>query len=282
MRRTATRHKPDVLAGGIEADVIGPIGLGRLAEQCGVDGLGLLQVGHGMKHGLDSLGRSAGHRCSWSTRVTSTLVVVVKRYVDHEPESVTVTEPNLLAEEFETYGARLRAMARRMLGSSHEADDAVQEAWLRLNQSDAEAVSNLGGWLTAVVARVCLDMLRSRAGTERVSPEPTPEPVAATSPEERPCSPTRSAWRSGGAGHPGARRAVGVRAPRHARHPLEEMARSEAGPRSAARQWPAAPGGGCRRTRSSPTPPPTQREVVAASSPPPPGDSRVAALLTPR
>jgi RNA polymerase sigma factor (sigma-70 family) len=74
-----------------------------------------------------------------------------------------VTDPDLLAQQFETQRARLRAVALRMLGSSHEADDAVQEAWLRLSRSDAEAVDNLGGWLTTVVARVCLDVLRSRA-----------------------------------------------------------------------------------------------------------------------
>ncbi len=95
-----------------------------------------------------------------------------------------MSDPDLLAEQFEAHRARLRTVALRMLGSSHEADDAVQEAWLRLNRSDAEAVDNLGGWLTTVVARVCLDMLRSRARKERVSPDPTPEPVAATSPED--------------------------------------------------------------------------------------------------
>ena len=95
-----------------------------------------------------------------------------------------MSNPDLVAEQFETHRARLRAVALRMLGSSYEADDAVQEAWLRLNRSDAEAVDNLGGWLTTVVARVCLDMLRSRARKEEDSAELTPEPVAATSPEE--------------------------------------------------------------------------------------------------
>lgn len=68
-----------------------------------------------------------------------------------------------LAEQFETSRARLRAVAYRMLGSLSEADDAVQESWLRLSRSDTSAVDNLGGWLTRVVARVCLDMLRVRA-----------------------------------------------------------------------------------------------------------------------
>src|ERR1700751_2276456 len=66
-----------------------------------------------------------------------------------------------------------------MLGSTHEADDAVQEAWLRLGRTDAATVDNLGGWLTTVVARICLDMLRSRKSRreEPIGPH-VPEPVA--------------------------------------------------------------------------------------------------------
>src|SRR4051812_762006 len=67
-----------------------------------------------------------------------------------------------LAGQFEADRPRLRAVAYRMLGSRSEADDAVQEAWLRLSRTDAGGVENLGGWLTTVVARVCLDMLRQR------------------------------------------------------------------------------------------------------------------------
>ncbi|QHA05450.1 sigma-70 family RNA polymerase sigma factor [Streptomyces broussonetiae] len=67
-----------------------------------------------------------------------------------------------LAERFEAYRGHLRAVAHRMLGSAAEAEDAVQEAWLRLSRSDTSEVANLGGWLTTVVGRVCLDMLRSR------------------------------------------------------------------------------------------------------------------------
>ena len=67
-----------------------------------------------------------------------------------------------LAQRFEENRGHLRAVAYRMLGSASEADDAVQEAWLRLSRSDADAIENLGGWLTTVVSRVCLDMLRSR------------------------------------------------------------------------------------------------------------------------
>jgi RNA polymerase sigma-70 factor (ECF subfamily) len=71
-------------------------------------------------------------------------------------------ERDLLAAEFERHRKRLRAVAYRMLGSMSDADDAVQEAWLRLSRSDAEAIANLAGWLTSVVARVSLDMLRAR------------------------------------------------------------------------------------------------------------------------
>jgi len=71
-------------------------------------------------------------------------------------------ENDWLAERFEAHRTHLRAVAFRMLGSPSEADDAVQEAWLRLSRSGAGGVENLGGWLTTVVGRVCLDMLRSR------------------------------------------------------------------------------------------------------------------------
>jgi RNA polymerase sigma factor (sigma-70 family) len=67
-----------------------------------------------------------------------------------------------LADRFEAHRARLRAVAYHTLGSPSEADDAVQEAWLRLSRSDASSIENLGGWLTTVVARVCLDMRQSR------------------------------------------------------------------------------------------------------------------------
>ena len=67
-----------------------------------------------------------------------------------------------LAAEFETHRPRLRAVAYRMLGSIHEADDAVQESWLRLSRSDTSAVASLPAWLTTVVSRICLDQLRAR------------------------------------------------------------------------------------------------------------------------
>src|SRR5512134_4087442 len=73
-----------------------------------------------------------------------------------------MNEHKWLAERFEANRTYLRAVAYRMLGSLSEAEDAVQEAWLRLHRIDATSVENLGGWLTTVVSRVCLDVLRSR------------------------------------------------------------------------------------------------------------------------
>ena len=88
-------------------------------------------------------------------------------------------EKKFLTKKFEANRAHLRAVAYRMLGSTSEVDDAVQETWLRLNRSDTSAVENLSGWLTTVVARVCLDMLRSRKSRreEPMGPE-VPEPAA--------------------------------------------------------------------------------------------------------
>ena len=84
-------------------------------------------------------------------------------------------EPNVteapLITRFEQNRPRLRALAYRMLGSASEADDAVQEAWLRLTRTDSGAVDNLGGWLTTVVTHVCLDLLRARKTREQAAPE---------------------------------------------------------------------------------------------------------------
>jgi RNA polymerase sigma-70 factor (ECF subfamily) len=87
-----------------------------------------------------------------------------------------------VAERFEEHRPHLRAVAYRMLGSLSEADDAVQEAWLRLGRADTSGVENLGGWLTTVVGRVCLDMLRSRRsrreeplGVQKAEPIGSPE-----------------------------------------------------------------------------------------------------------
>jgi RNA polymerase sigma-70 factor (ECF subfamily) len=93
-----------------------------------------------------------------------------------------------LAERFEEHRAHLRAVAYRMLGSLSDADDAVQEAWLRLSRSDASEIESLGGWLTTVVARVSLNMLRSRR-THREEPlgvrmpDPIVDPADGTDPE---------------------------------------------------------------------------------------------------
>jgi RNA polymerase sigma factor (sigma-70 family) len=94
-------------------------------------------------------------------------------------------EKKILAEKFDANRSHLRAVAYRMLGSRSEVDDAVQEAWLRLNRSDAGDIGNLSGWLTTVVARVCLDILRSRKSRreEPLGPQ-VPEPIA--SPENEP------------------------------------------------------------------------------------------------
>ena len=132
-------------------------------------------------------------------------------------------EHEFLAQQFEEHRAHLRAVAYRMLGSLSEADDAVQEAWLRLSRSDTSDVENLRGWLTTVVARVCLNVLRSRrtrargaAGRPRARPDRQP----------RRRRPARARGAAGGlgragaarrAGDAGAGRAAGVRAARHVR-----------------------------------------------------------------
>jgi RNA polymerase sigma factor (sigma-70 family) len=92
-----------------------------------------------------------------------------------------MNDADWLAEHFEAQRPRLRAVAYRMLGSGAEADDAVQEAWLRLSRSDTSAVQNMAGWLTTIVARVCLDLLRSRqARREQPAGDYLPEPVSGT------------------------------------------------------------------------------------------------------
>jgi RNA polymerase sigma factor (sigma-70 family) len=97
-------------------------------------------------------------------------------------------ERDWLAERFEEHRTHLRAVAYRMLGSLSEADDAVQEVWLRLSRADASAIENLGGWLTTVVARVSLNMLRSRNVRREESlgvrlPDPIVDRADGTDPE---------------------------------------------------------------------------------------------------
>ncbi len=89
-----------------------------------------------------------------------------------------MTDEDLLAERFEADRAHLGAVAYRMLGSTTEAEDAVQEAWMRLQRTDTSDVNNLSGWLTTVTARVCLDMLRSRRSRREESLEVhVPDPI---------------------------------------------------------------------------------------------------------
>ncbi|AZQ32644.1 sigma-70 family RNA polymerase sigma factor [Streptomyces cyaneochromogenes] len=97
---------------------------------------------------------------------------------------------DLLADRFEGHRGHLKAVAYRMLGSLAEAEDAVQEAWLKLSRSDADDIDNLGGWLTTVVGRVCLDMLRSRSRRHEQSleeafvPDPVIRPLSTIDPEQ--------------------------------------------------------------------------------------------------
>src|SRR6266496_2218786 len=98
-------------------------------------------------------------------------------------------ENEWLADRFEEHRAHLRAVAYRMLGSLPEADDAVQDAWLRVSRADASEIDNLGGWLTTIVARVCLNMLRSRnrrreESFEQHLPDPIISPYGELQPEE--------------------------------------------------------------------------------------------------
>ncbi|MFF5493836.1 RNA polymerase sigma factor SigJ [Streptomyces aquilus] len=101
-----------------------------------------------------------------------------------------MTDTDVLADRFEEHRPHLKAVAYRMLGSLAEAEDAVQEAWLKLGRSDADDIRNLGGWLTTVVGRVCLDMLRSRT-TRREDPlddtfvpDPVLTPLSRIDPEQ--------------------------------------------------------------------------------------------------
>jgi RNA polymerase sigma factor (sigma-70 family) len=100
-----------------------------------------------------------------------------------------MTEETWLADRFEEQRPRLRSVAYRMLGSLSEADDALQDAWLRASRAGADEVDNLGGWLTTIVARVCLNMLRSRNRRREESyeehlPDPIVSPSGALHPEE--------------------------------------------------------------------------------------------------
>ncbi|MEV0739450.1 RNA polymerase sigma factor SigJ [Streptomyces sp. NPDC050549] len=101
-----------------------------------------------------------------------------------------MNDTELLADRFEEHRGRLRAVAYRMLGSLPEAEDAVQETWLKLSRTDADQIRNLGGWLTTVVGRVCLDLLRARTARredpidETFVPDPLLRPLTELDPEE--------------------------------------------------------------------------------------------------
>src|ERR1700740_2155258 len=99
-----------------------------------------------------------------------------------------MNECRWLTEQFEQNRGHLRGVAYRMLGSLSDADDAVQECWLRLSRSDSDKVENLRAWLTTVVARICLDMLRSRQSRreeslETAAREPAARPRGTANPE---------------------------------------------------------------------------------------------------
>ncbi|MFH0519414.1 sigma-70 family RNA polymerase sigma factor [Streptomyces sp. M41] len=101
-----------------------------------------------------------------------------------------MTDTDWLADRFEEHRGHLKAVAYRMLGSLAEAEDAVQETWLKLSRSEADAIGNLGGWLTTVVGRVCLDMLRSRTRRQEQPlddtfvPDPLIQPLSRIDPEQ--------------------------------------------------------------------------------------------------
>ena len=170
-------------------------------------------------------------------------------------------ENEWLAERFEEHRAHLRAVAYRMLGSLADADDAVQDTWLRLSRAGAGEVENLGGWLTTIVARVCLNMLRSRnvrreesLACARARPRRQPGRGAAAGGGGaagrlgRPCPPGRARY-------PGPGRAAGVRPPRHVRAAVRgdrPHGRPHPGGGQAAGQQGTTPGQGRRGTGSGP------------------------------
>jgi RNA polymerase sigma factor (sigma-70 family) len=108
-------------------------------------------------------------------------------YDGTQRKDVTVNEQSWQLEQFERYRPHLQAVAYRMLGSVTDADDALQEAWLRLSRADTEDVDNMGGWLTTVVGRVCLDMLRARRSRqEDYVGSWLPEPIVSLDDEANP------------------------------------------------------------------------------------------------
>src|SRR3954454_2235738 len=187
-------------------------------------------------------------------------------------------EKNWLAERFEEHRGHLRVVAYRMLGSRSEADDAVQEAWLRLSRTGAADIENLGGWLTTVVARVSLNMLRSRRARREESldavqvPEPIISRADGVDPEQEALLGRLGRARAArGARDAVARRAARVRAARHVRGAVRGD-RADGGPLAdggpAAREpcAPARPRGG-PRPRSGSRPPARGRRRVLRRRP---------------
>ena len=120
-------------------------------------------------------------------RYLSASIPVIAVTDDPAAEGGLMDERDVLAERFDAERGRLRAVAYRMLGSLTDAEDAVQEAWLRLARSDESAIENLSGWLTTVVGRVCLDMLRARtARREDALDVRLPDPVVTYGDESDP------------------------------------------------------------------------------------------------
>jgi RNA polymerase sigma factor (sigma-70 family) len=158
-------------------------------------------------------------------------------------------QAGLLAAQFEPHRARLRGVAHRILGSVDEADDAVQETWLRLQRSGADGVDNLAGWLTTVVGRVCLDMLRRRRTRRETSLELHPsDPAGGQEPE-------REAVLAESVGHALLVLLDTLTPPERIAYvlhdlfavPFDDVAPfSTTGPQRQRASWPAAPGAACR------------------------------------
>ena len=177
---------------------------------------------------------------------------------------MTTDDRTWLAQHFEEHRTHLRAVAYRMLGSLSEADDAVQEAWLRLSRTDADEIENLGGWLTTVVARVSLNMLRSRRSHREESlgvqmPEPIVDRTDGTDPEHE-------ALLADSVG-------LALLVVLETLSPPERLAFGEDRPPGGGRVCPRARVGGCRgRPAGSAERRPTRRSTIPALHPAPSAD----------
>ena len=169
-------------------------------------------------------------------------------------------QQDLLAEEFEAHRGHLRAVGYRMLGSFAEAEDAVQDTWLRLSRTDADEIDNLGGWLTTVVSRICLDQLRARKArkeesTERALPGPGGHRGRRRPGARGGAPPTRSAWPSWWSSTSSVLRSGWPSSSTTCSGwPSPRSPRSSSAPPTRPRCWPAGPGGGSRTLAAHPTP----------------------------